>query len=100
MKEVYGSAKKINGMMVVPPSLNVHHLDLQALLFKLTMKNNVKSTMKPRLDLNLVTKLWQNLTSSQCLIMKIFKYFKVAKIVTTQVIGLVENENVFQHLLS
>jgi hypothetical protein len=100
LKEVYGSAKKINGMMVVPPSLNVHHLDLQALLFKLTMKNNVKSTMKPLLDLNLVTKLWQNLTSFQCLIMKIFKYFKVAKIVATQVIGLVENENVFQHLLS
>jgi hypothetical protein len=100
LKEVYGSAKKINGMMVVPPSLNVHHLDLQALLFKLTMKNNVKSTMKPLLDLNLVTKLWQNLTSFQCLIMKNFKYFKVAKIVATQVIGLVENENVFQHLLS
>ncbi len=98
MKEVYGNAKKINGMMVVPPLLNVHHLDLQALLFKLTMKNNAKSAMKPPLDWNLVIKLWQNFTSSQCLIMKIPEYFKVVNIVTTQVIGLVENEKCFSTL--
>jgi hypothetical protein len=38
LKEVHGNVKKISGMM--PPLLNVRHLDLQTFLFKVTMKNN------------------------------------------------------------
>jgi len=38
LKKVHGSVKKISGMML--PLLNVHHLDLQTFLFKVTMKNN------------------------------------------------------------
>jgi hypothetical protein len=34
----YGSVIYINGTTIVPPLLNVHHLDLQASLFKVTMK--------------------------------------------------------------
>ncbi len=74
-------------MTIVSPLLNVHHLDLQTLLFKMTMKNNDKSTMKLLLNLNPITKFWQNLTSFQCLVMKILKYFKIVDIVIAQMIG-------------
>ncbi len=53
----------------------------------MTMKNNDKSTMKLLLNLNPITKFWQNLTSFQCLVMKILKYFKIVDIVIAQMIG-------------
>lgn len=76
-----------------------YHLDLQASLFKMVLKNNAKFAMKPFLDLNHVTKLWQNLTSFQCLVMKILKYFKVAKIATSQLIGSMEGTRCFSTLV-
>jgi len=51
--------------------------------------------MKPLLNLNPITKFWQNLTSSQCFVMKIFEYFKVVDIAIVQMIGLVEDERCF-----
>lgn len=50
------------------------------------------------LNLNPITKFWQNLTSSQCLVMKILEYFKVVDIVIAQMIGSIEDERCFSTL--
>ncbi len=54
--------------------------------------------MKLPLNLNPITKFWQNLTSSQCLVMKILEYFKVVDIVIAQMIGSIEDERCFSTL--
>ncbi len=54
--------------------------------------------MKLPLNLNPITKFWQNLTSSQCLVMKIPEYFKVVDIVIAQMIGSMEDERCFSTL--
>jgi hypothetical protein len=36
---------------------NVHNLNLQALLFKVTMKINVNFTLKPNMDFNSIIKI-------------------------------------------
>jgi hypothetical protein len=61
------------------------------------MKKNAKSALKPPLDLNHVIRLLQNLRSSQVLVLELLEYFKVAEIVTTQVIGSMKDERCFQH---
>jgi hypothetical protein len=71
--------KNINGT-IVAPLYNVHYLHLQASYFKMTMKNNIKYAMKPFVDLNHIIKIWQNLTSFQVLVIKIFEYFKVMEV--------------------
>lgn len=58
MKLVYGNMKYINGT-IVALFLNVHHLHLQASYFKMTMKNNIKYTMKPLVALNHIITIWQ-----------------------------------------
>lgn len=59
------------------------------------MKNNVKSTLKELHDLNLATKLWWDLTSSQILTLKILEYIKVIEIDVIHTIESVENEDCF-----
>jgi len=59
------------------------------------MKNNVKSTLKQLHDLNLATKLWWDLTSSQILTLKILEYIKVIEFDVIHMIESVENEDCF-----
>lgn len=59
------------------------------------MKNNVKPTLKELHDLNLATKLWWDLTSSQILTLKILEYIKVIEIDVIHMIESVENEDCF-----
>jgi hypothetical protein len=59
------------------------------------MKNNVKFTLKELHDLNLATKLWWGLTSSQILTLKILEYIKVIEIDVIHMTESVENEDCF-----
>jgi len=70
--------------------------DLHRFLFVLTMKNNAKLTMQKPFDLNPLTKLWRFLSSSWIFEHQIPEYIKLVELVVVQVIGLVENEPVFQ----
>jgi hypothetical protein len=53
----YGTSSMINGVKV-PMLLNSLHLDMQADLLKIAMKNNAKFALKELHDLNPITKLW------------------------------------------
>jgi hypothetical protein len=88
--------KYIDGTIVVP-FLNVHHLHLQALYFKMTMKKYIKYVMKPLVDLNRIIEIWQNLTSFQVFVVKIFEYFKVVEVDTSLVIGFILFFNIGFH---
>jgi len=57
LKEAYNNAKNINGTNGFSTHVNVHNLNLQALLFKVTMKNNVKFTLKLNMDFNSIIKI-------------------------------------------
>jgi hypothetical protein len=59
------------------------------------MKNNTNATSKGTHDLNLVIRLWQNLTSPQFVNFKLSKFVKVEEIDVAQVIGCVENKICF-----
>jgi len=59
-------------------------------LFKVTMKINANVASKGTHDLNLIIRLWQNLTSPQLVNFKLSKFVKVEEIDVAQVIGCVE----------
>jgi len=65
----------------VPTLFSAIAFDLQRFLFVLTMKNNVKLVMQKPLDLNLLTKLWKTLSSSQILEHQNHEYIKLIELV-------------------
>jgi hypothetical protein len=72
--------------------LSSFDLDLQMLFIKLTIKNNVNSTMVLPQKVNPLTRIWTSLVASLVIILKLPKYFKLAKIAMVQMIGYVEDE--------
>lgn len=92
-KATYGISRIMNGVQV-PPLLNPQHLDLQNNLFKVTMKNNANVALKELCDINPITKLRQNITSSYLLTFKILMYIKAAQ-VAAQVIDSFEDKRCF-----
>jgi hypothetical protein len=92
-KATYGISRIMNGLQV-PPLLNPQHLDLQNNLFKVTMKNNANVALKELCDINPITKLRQNITSSYLLTFKILVYIKAAQVVA-QVIDSFEDKQCF-----
>jgi hypothetical protein len=89
----YGISRIMNGVQV-PPLLNPQHLDLKNNLFKVTMKNNANVALKELCDINPITKLRQNITSSYLLTFKILVYIKAAQVVA-QVIDSFEDKRRF-----
>jgi hypothetical protein len=76
--------------------LLAHNLDLQCSHFKMTMIHNSKVVMRDQENsLNPITRLWHKLTTSPILNHKLSKYMKLTKIAIVQVLGFVENENMF-----
>jgi hypothetical protein len=51
------------------------------------MTNNAKLAMQKPFDVNLATKLWRTLISSQILKNKILEYIKLVELVIVHVIG-------------
>jgi len=49
------------------------------------MKNNTKVALKELCDINPITKLWQDITSSFLLTFKILVYIKVAQVVAQMI---------------
>jgi hypothetical protein len=67
-------------------------LDLQMLFFKLTIKNNINSTIVFPQKVNPLIRLWTCSVASPMIILKLPKYFKLAEIAMVQMIGYVEDE--------
>jgi hypothetical protein len=80
----------------VPKVSSFLDLDLQMLLFKLTMKSNAKFAMAPPHKVNPLTRLWTYLASPLVIVFKLHEYFKFTAMV--QVIGSIEDERCFSNL--
>lgn len=93
---------KRTSKLMLPPLINhlVNHnlLMLQMGLFKMCMKSNVRVTMLPPFDLNPLIKVWRVLDNNNNLTKNFSKFIKLAKIVVTHLIGLVEGERTFSSL--
>jgi hypothetical protein len=83
---------------ISPPILSLRAFELQASVFKCTMKANLAATMEPPFLVNPFTKLWCSLSMSHILKHSFLEYFKLAKIATMQVLGSVEDERTFSTL--
>ncbi len=83
---------------ISPPILSLGAFELQASVFKCTMKANLAATMEPPFLVNPFTKLWCSLSMSHILKHSFPEYFKLAKIATMQVLGSVEDERTFSTL--
>ena len=94
---IFGSEKDGKSSQVSEP-LDARALDVQASLFKLTMKSNAKSAMEEPHDMNPVTKLWTKLGSNALLLSRLSEYMKVTNIAVTAVLGSVEDEQTFSTL--
>ena len=75
--------------------LSASALDEQMAMFKMAMKSNSKPVLQPPFTVNPMTKLWQILGSNALLLHSFPKYFKVAKMAMTVVLGSVEDERAF-----
>jgi hypothetical protein len=80
---------------ISPPILSLGAFELQASVFKCTMKANLAATMEPPFLVNPSTKLWCSLSMSHILKHSFPEYFKLAKIATMQVLGSVEDGRTF-----
>jgi hypothetical protein len=75
--------------------LNVNDLDNQQNMFKLRRKSNLATCMVPPFDINLLTKMWHLMATSQVHICKFPKYVKLAKLVMVQIVSNLENQKYF-----
>jgi hypothetical protein len=80
------------------PVLSLASLDMQASLFRLTMKENAHSMMKKPFDINPVTRMWRCIEANSFLRHSLSEYVKVAKIAIVIVLGSVQDERTFSTL--
>jgi hypothetical protein len=73
-------------------------LDVQKSMFKFTMKSNAQAALGLLHSINPLTKTWKIFTNFIILFCKISKYVKLVKIAMIQVLGLVEDEKIFNNL--
>jgi hypothetical protein len=73
-------------------------LQIQQGLFKVTMRANTEAAYTPPFLVNLLVKLWRQLTSSRYLCKLNLEYEKLAKIGNVLVFGFVEDERCFSSL--
>jgi hypothetical protein len=81
------------------PILSLACLDMQALLFRLTMKENAHSMIKKPFDINLVTRMWRSIEANSFLRHSLNEYIKVAEIAIVMVLGSVQDERTFSMLM-
>jgi hypothetical protein len=82
----------------IPGILSAQALDIQQSLFKVTMKAQASTCMKPPFERNPYSRLWDNIGSSQILSKMIPEYLKLAEIGCVFVLGSVEDERTFSSL--
>jgi hypothetical protein len=80
---------------ISPPIFSLGAFELQASVFKCTLKANLAATMESPFLVSPFTKLWCSLSMSHILKDSFPEYFKLAKIATMQVLGSVEDERAF-----
>jgi hypothetical protein len=83
---------------IFPSILFANGLEIQASIFKITMKFNDVATMEAPFHINPLTWLWRTLEASRILRHSFLKKFKLAKLVIVQVLGSVEDEHAFSTL--
>jgi hypothetical protein len=59
------------------------------------MKSHAKPAMEEPRDKNPVTKLWEKIGSNALMLNRLTKFFKVAEIAVTTVLGSVEDKRIF-----
>ncbi len=74
-------------------------LDVQKSMFNFTMKSNAQATLGLPHSINPLTKMWKIITNFIILFCKILKYVKLVEIAMIQMLGLVEDEKVFNNLI-
>jgi hypothetical protein len=82
----------------VAAPLDSKALDMQAVLFKLTMKSHAAKAMECPDSVNPVTKVWQKLGCNALLLSKLSEYMKLAEVAVTVVLGSCEDERTFSTL--
>jgi hypothetical protein len=78
--------------------LDSRALDVQAVLFKLTMKSHTAKAMENPDSSNPVTRMWQRLGCNALLLSKLNEYMKLTEIAMTTVLGSCEDERTFSTL--
>jgi hypothetical protein len=64
-------------------------------MFKITMKSNVEVGLGPPNTINPLTKMWRIIFNFSILFCNISKYVKLVQIAMIEMLGLVEDEEVF-----
>jgi hypothetical protein len=82
----------------IEPLLDTRTLDLQSLLFKLTMKSNYKSAIEEPHDQNPLTKMWQRIGQNALMLNRLSEFIKLCEIAVTVVLGSMEDEHTFSTL--
>jgi hypothetical protein len=73
-------------------------LGVQKSVFKIIMRSNAKAALGPPSTINPLTKMWRIIFHFTILSCSISEYVKLAKITTIQVLGLVEDQRVFNNM--
>jgi len=90
----YETKLQVN-FVVFPLIFSLAAMNLQQFFFKRTMKVNVVIAMEPPFHVNLLIQLQRTLSIFQVLKNYFLKFFKLAKIVAVQILGVVEDEHTF-----
>jgi hypothetical protein len=99
LKTFFCTPKKIGVVEhVVLDVLCASTLDVQKFMFKITMKSNAKVALGPPSTINPLTKMWGIIFHSIVLFCNISKYVKSTQIAMIQVLGSMEDKQVFNNL--
>ncbi len=63
------------------------------------MSHNVEAVVHEPSNVNLVTRMWLKIQSFPLLVLKLSEYIKVVEIAMVQVLGLIEDERIFNNLV-
>jgi hypothetical protein len=94
---MFGVGDERELQQVVAP-LDSKALDIQAVLFKLTMKSHATEAMENLHSANPMTKMWQRFDCNVLLLSKLSQYMKLSKIAITAVIGSCDDKQTFSTL--
>jgi hypothetical protein len=81
------------------PLLDVILLEQQSSFFVTAMQSNCSFAMLPLHDYNPTTCMWKQVANNYILRLKMFKFFRLIKLVIIMVLGNVEDERTFSTLI-
>jgi hypothetical protein len=102
LKTHYGHGKSFSTASFpegsLDPVLSLANLDMQATLFKITMKEVGPRMMQKPIDVNPVTRMWRSVEANTFLRHSLSEYIKVAELAVVMVLGSVQDERTFSTL--